>query len=141
MSSRRRHTRSSRDPGAQRASRLNELLREIIAEELRRIDDERLEWVSVTHVRTDRSLDQAIVSYTAALGDGDDEAELIDVFEEYRPRLQAAINRQTNLRRTPPLMFQPDAQLRSANRIEELLASERSRPGNEPEAATTSEEE
>ena len=69
MSSRRRHTRSSRDPGAQRASRLNELLREIIAEELRRIDDERLEWVSVTHVQTDRSLDQAIVSYTAALGD------------------------------------------------------------------------
>lgn len=131
MSSRRRHTRSSRDPGAQRASRLNELLREIIAEELRRIDDERLEWVSVTHVQTDRSLDQAIVSYTAALGDLDDEAELVDVFMEYRPRLQAAINRQTNLRRTPPLSFQPDAQLRSANRIEDLLASERARPGND----------
>lgn len=133
MSSRRRHTRSSRDPGAQRSSRLNELLREIIAEELRRIDDERLEWVSVTHVKTDRSLDQAIVSYTAALGDGDDEAGLIDVFEQYRPRLQAAINRQTNLRRTPPLVFEPDSQLRSANRIEELLASERARPGNPEE--------
>lgn len=141
MSSRRRHTRSSRDPGAQRASRLNELLREIIAEELRRIDDERLEWVSVTHVRTDRSLDQAIVSYTAALGDSDDEAELVDVFEEHRPRLQAAINRQTNLRRTPPLVFEPDAQLRSANRIEELLASERARPGNASEITTASEEE
>lgn len=133
MSSRRRHTRSSRDPGAQRSSRLNELLREIIAEELRRIDDERLEWVSVTHVQTDRSLDQAIVSYTAALSDGDDEAELVDVFLEYRPRLQAAINRQTNLRRTPPLIFEPDAQLRSANRIEELLAVERARPGNPDE--------
>ncbi len=137
MSSRRRHTRSSRDPGAQRASRLNELLREIISEELRRIDDERLEWVSVTHVRTDRSLDQAIVSYTAALGDGADEEALIEVFEQYRPRLQSAINRQTNLRRTPPLVFQPDAQLREANRIEDLLVSERNRPGN----PTASEEE
>ena len=141
MSSRRRHTRTSRDPGAQRASRLNELLREIIAEELRRIDDERLEWVSVTHVRTDRSLDQAIVSFTAALGDGDDEDALIEVFEEYRARLQAAINRQTSLRRTPPLVFEPDAQLRAANRIEDLLASERSRPGNEPESIDSSKEE
>ena len=141
MSSRRRHTRSSRDPGEQRASRLNELLREIIAEELQRIDDERLQWVSVTHVQTDRSLDQAVVSYTAALGDLDEELELVDVFMEYRPRLQAAINRQTKLRRTPPLVFQPDAQLRSANRIEDLLASERARPGNEPESAADSEEE
>ena len=74
-----------------------------------------------------------MVSYTAALGDLDDEAELAEVFEEYRPRLQAAINRQTNLRRTPPLVFEPDAQLRSASRIEELLASERSRPGNPQE--------
>lgn len=133
MSSRRRHTRTSRDPGAQRASRLNELLREIIAEELHRIDDERLEWVSVTHVQTDRSLDRAVVSYTAALGDVDDEEQLAEVFEEYRSRLQAAINRQTSLRRTPPLSFEPDRQLRYANRIEDLLASERERSGNDSE--------
>lgn len=139
MSSRRRHLRSSRDPGAQRSSRLGELIREIIAEELQRIDDERLDWVSVTHVRTDRSLDQALVSFTAALGDLEDEWALVDVFEEHRPRLQQAINRQTSLRRTPPLVFEPDAQLRSANRIEELLASERARPGND--SSGTSEEE
>lgn len=151
MSSRRRHTRSSRDPGAQRASRLNELLREIIAEELGRIDDERLQWVSVTHVQTDRSLDRAIVSYTAALGDVDDEAALADVFEEHRWRLQKAINKQTSLRRTPPLSFEPDTQLRAASRIEDILASERARPGNpsgsdsgsglESSSAITAEEE
>ena len=67
MSSRRRHVQSSgRDQGAQRSSRLNELLREIIAEELNRIDDDRLQWVSVTHVKTDRSLDRAVVRKTAA---------------------------------------------------------------------------
>ena len=120
MGSRRRHV-QSRDPGSQRSSRLNELLREIIAEELNRIDDDRLEWVSVTHVQTDRSLDRAVVSFTAALGDEDDEAALTEVFMEHRKRLQAAIGRQTSLRRTPPLSFEPDSQLRTAARIEELL--------------------
>lgn len=129
MSSRRRHLRSSRDPGAQRSSRLGELLREILAEELQRIDDERLDWVSVTHVKTDRSLDRAVVSFTAALGDADDEAALVDVFEEHRSRLQQAINRQTNLRRTPPLVFEPDAALRSAQHIEDLIAADRARRG------------
>ena len=131
MSSRRRHVHNSgRDQGAQRSSRLNELLREIIAEELNRIDDERLEWVSVTHVKTDRSLDRAVVMYTAALGSADDEAALVDVFEEHRKRLQAAIGRQTTLRRTPPLSFEPDLHLRNASRIEDLLAAERNRPGS-----------
>ncbi len=134
MSSRRRHVqRTGRDQGSQRSSRLNELLREIIAEELTRIDDERLDWVSVTHVRTDRSLDRAVVSFTAALGDADDEFELVAVFEEHRKRLQSAVGRQTNLRRTPPLSFEPDLHLRNATRIEDLIAEEKQRPGNSEE--------
>lgn len=136
MSSRRKHVKGTgRDQGAQRSSRLNELLREIIAEELTKIDDERLDWVSVTHVRTDRSLDRAVVSFTAALGDIDDEFALVDVFEEHRKRLQGAIGRQTSLRRTPPLSFEPDLHLRNASRIEDLIADEKQRPGNAPEAS------
>lgn len=131
MSSKRRHH-ERRDPGAQRSSRLSELLREIIAEELKKIDDERLDWVSVTHVKTDRSLDRAIVSFTAALSSEEDEAALVDVFEEHRVRLQAAIGRQTSLRRTPPLKFAPDVQLRTAQRIEDLL---RNPPPTDPDLA------
>lgn len=131
MSSRRRQIQGGgRDQGSQRSSRLNELLREIIAEELNRIDDERLEWVSVTHVKTDRSLDRAVVSFTAALGSEEEEAALTEVFEEHRKRLQGAIGRQTTLRRTPPLTFEPDLHLRNASRIEDLLAAQRLRPGN-----------
>jgi ribosome-binding factor A len=100
---------------------LNELLREIIADELARIDDERLDWVSVTHVKTDRSLDRAEVFFTAALGEEDAEADLVPVFEEHRIRLQNAIGRQARLRRTPPLYFTPDHVLRSAERIEDIL--------------------
>lgn len=135
MSSRRKHVqRAGRDQGSQRSSRLNELLREIIAEELNRIDDERLDWVSITHVRTDRSLDRAVVMFTAALGDIDDEFALVEVFEEHRKRLQSAIGRQTNLRRTPPLLFEPDLHLRNATRIENLIAKEKQRPGNPGES-------
>lgn len=137
MSSRRKHVQGGgRNQASQRSSRLNELLREIIAEELNRIDDERLDWVSVTHVRTDRSLDRAVVMFTAALGDVDDEFALVEVFEEHRKRLQSAIGRQTSLRRTPPLSFEPDLHLRNASRIEDLLADEKGRPGNGEEEET-----
>jgi ribosome-binding factor A len=37
-----------------RTARLNELLRQIVAEELERIDDERLELVTITNVDVDR---------------------------------------------------------------------------------------
>ncbi len=144
MSSRRRHVQSSgRTQASQRSARLNELLREIIAEELNRIDDERLDWVSITHVRTDRSLDRAVVTFTAALGDIEDEFALVEVFEEHRKRLQSAIGRQTNLRRTPPLLFEPDLHLRNASRIEDLIAEEKQRPGNSGEsgAEVSSEDE
>ena len=117
---RRRHV-PKRDPGAQRSSRLNELLREIIADELTRIDDQRLTWARVSHVQTDRSLDRAVVYFTEALGDEESEHELVEVFEEHRSRLQRAIGSQARLRRTPPLTFEPDNQLRTAERIEDIL--------------------
>ena len=75
------------------------------------------------------------MSFTAALGDIDDEFALVDVFEEHRKRLQAAIGRQTSLRRTPPLSFEPDLHLRNASRIEDLIAEEGRRPGNVPESS------
>ena len=47
-----------------RTARLGELLREIVAEELERIDDQRLELVSITSVEVDADLNRAIVSTT-----------------------------------------------------------------------------
>ena len=117
---RRRHV-PRRDTSSQRSSRLNELLREIIADELTRIDDPRLTWVRVSHVRTDSSLDRAVVYFTEALADADTESELVAVFEEHRSRLQRAVSNQARLRRTPPLVFEPDDQLRTAERIEDIL--------------------
>jgi ribosome-binding factor A len=103
-----------------RTARVNELVREIVAEELERIDDARLELVAVTQVVVDRDLERAVV-YVDALGGADDDEEVLDALSEHRVRLQGAIGRQARLRRTPQLHFQPDDVARGAQRIESII--------------------
>lgn len=112
---RRRQPSSRRYP---RTARLNELVREIVAEELERIDDERLGFFTVTAVEVDPGLEHAKVHWSDL--QASDEV-VLEVLEEHRARLQAAVNRQTHMRRTPVLSFHADVVARSANRIEEIL--------------------
>ena len=111
--------------GFDRTDRLNELLTRILAEELERIDDVRLDLVTVTGVDTDRDLSQAKVYVTG--GTADD--EVIEALEEQRFRLQRAIGDRTRLRRTPPLVFRVDEAVRSAERIEDILRRLRDEDG------------
>lgn len=109
---------SSRD--YPRTARLNTLVREIIADELERIDDERLEFVTLTAVVVDGDLARAAVYYDHSRGEEADE-EIAQAFTDQRKRLQGAVGRQTQFKRTPELRFQPDGVLRDALRIEEVL--------------------
>ncbi len=112
---RRRQTGSRRYP---RTARLNELVREIVAEELRRIDDERLGFFTVTAVEVDPGIEHAKILWTDLSAPDD---VVLEVLEEHRPRLQQAVNKQTHLRRTPILSFHADQVERTASRIEEIL--------------------
>ena len=104
-----------------RTARLNELLREIIGEELERIDDSRLDVVTVISVDTETDLRRAIVFYDCLDGeDGDEDA--LAALGDARVRLQRAIGRQARFKRTPELRFQPDPAVRSGARIEAVLA-------------------
>ena len=103
-----------------RTVRLGELLREVVAEELERIDDTRLELVSITSVEVDADLNRAIVSYDSLAGEAGD-PEILEAFGAYRVRLQAAVGRQIHARKTPVLQFRPDEVIRSAERIERIL--------------------
>ena len=103
--------------GYQRADRLNELLVRILADELERIDDERLGFVTVAGVETDQDLSIARVFLTSDV----DDAGLLKAMAEHRPRLQRAIGDQARVRRVPPLTFVVDDTVRSADRIEEIL--------------------
>ena len=103
-----------------RTARLNTLVREIIADELERIDDERLELVTLTAVVVDSDLGRAAVYYDHSRGEEADE-EIAQAFTDLRKRLQGAVGCQTQFKRTPELRFQPDGVLRDALRIEEVL--------------------
>ncbi len=118
-----------------RTARLGELLREVLAEELERIDDVRLELVSITNVEVDADLNRAIVSFDSLAGEKGD-AEILEAFSACRVRLQASVGRQIHARKTPVLQFRPDEVIRSAERIDRLLRSHEAsatRPAPEPD--------
>ena len=106
--------RSNRTREYQRSARLNELLREIIAEELERVDDDRLDWVSVVSVEVDNELTKARV-YLSSLEQNED--EIIKVLSEYRGRFRKVIGRSARIRRVPDLTFMIDPSIRTGNRI------------------------
>ncbi len=104
-----------------RTARLNELLREILAEELERLDDDRLELLTITSVDIEGDLRHAAVFYDSLQGEDGDE-EILEALGEIRWRLQGAIGRQARMKRTPELTFAPDPAVRAGARIDELLA-------------------
>ena len=114
--------------GYPRTARLSEVLREVIAEDLIRIEDERLEFLTITSVDVDPEMNRAIVYFDSMFGEEGDEG-VIEALGEHRPRLQASINRQMHARKTPILSFKPDEVIRSAARIEELM---RKQPNTSP---------
>jgi len=103
-----------------RTARLNELVREIVADELERLDDERLDLVTVVAVEVEPDLRHATVFVTSPGGEESDE-EVLEALGEVRRRLQGAIGRQARLKRVPELAFRPDEVSRSAARIEDIL--------------------
>ena len=104
-----------------RTARVNELCREILADELERLDDDRLVLVTITHVSVDPDLRHAVVEFSS-LGEREDEA--LEGLDEHRHRLQSAIARQARLKRTPELRFTLDTVIARGARIEELLRDE-----------------
>jgi len=100
-----------------RTARINEVLREVIAEELERLADEdpRLDLLTVTHVEAEPDLRHATV-LLASLPD-----EAVEALAEHRVKLQAAIGRQVRLKRTPQLAFETDPAVASGQKVEDIL--------------------
>jgi ribosome-binding factor A len=109
-----RQTAPSRFP---RSARVNEILREVLAETIERLAefDRRLELVTVTAVQCDPDLRRATVLLASL-----DEEDAV-ALEEVRVRLQAAVSQQVRLKRTPLLTFAADPAVAHGQRIEDLL--------------------
>jgi ribosome-binding factor A len=115
-----------------RSARLSETLREVIAEELVRIDDDRLAFVTITAIDVDNELNRAVV-YFDSLHGAEADAELLEVLEQHRRRMQSSINRQMRTKKTPILVFRPDDVIRTAERIEGIIRADRSERAPRPE--------
>ena len=102
-----------------RSARLGELLRAIVASELARLDDDRLELASVTGVDTSVELSRATV-YISAL---DDEAAAValEALEEHRLHLKQAVARSSAVRKVPDLVFALDPSISAGERIDRIL--------------------
>jgi ribosome-binding factor A len=138
----RRTTREHDRRRAERSARLSETLREVIAEELAKLDDERLSLVTITSVDVDSEMNHGTVYFDSLRGvEGD--ALIVEALGEYRKRLQHEIAVQVKSRRTPVLQFKPDETLRAAERIDAVLREDARRragaPSNEPAAPPSNE--
>ena len=118
-----RRSSKSRKHSYPRAARISETVREVVADELMRIDDDRLAFVTVTAVDVDSEMNRGIVFYDSLQGSEGDE-QIVEALNEHRKRLQRAIADQVHARRTPILQFKPDETIRAANRIDELLRND-----------------
>jgi len=104
-----------------RTARLNQLLREILADELEQIDDDRLEFLSIVSIDVDSDLHRAVVYFDSLQGsEGDD--VVLEALDEHRKRLRQAVGRQARIKRVPELVFRPDPAVREGSHIEEILA-------------------
>lgn len=116
----RRRSGSQRD--FNRTDRIGGLVRDVLALELERIDDERLELVSITTVQVDGALEHAKVYYSSL--HAEEEGRLDEVAEalaELRWPLQQVVNREVRARKTPQISFHYDDVLTSALRIDDIL--------------------
>jgi ribosome-binding factor A len=125
MAGKRNSSRST--PKYSRSARVGTTLQEIIADELVRIDDERLTFVTVTGIDVDPELNRAIVFFDS-LADEEGDAEILEAFAAHRVRLQSSIARQIRAKKTPILSFRPDETIRAAERIERILHDQATMP-------------
>lgn len=108
-------------------ARVNEVVREVVAEELERLADvdDRLELLTVTAVEVEPGLRHGKVLLASLTEDN------LAALADHRGRLQAAISEQVRLKRTPQLSFAPDPAIANGKRVDDILRGLSADPGGE----------
>ncbi|MGH3650823.1 MAG: 30S ribosome-binding factor RbfA [Acidimicrobiia bacterium] len=104
-----------------RMLRVNSTIREVLADEIEKMSDSRLELVSVTAVETAPNLRQATV-FIDVLG-REDQDDALAALRGAAKRLQSVIGREVRIKYTPTLEFAVDPGIIGGERIDELLRS------------------
>jgi ribosome-binding factor A len=105
----------------ERMRRVNEVMREVVGEAIAsELDDPRIGFVTVTAVETRPDLRSARV-FVSVLGDERERDSTMAALNAAHGILQAAVNRELRLKRTPTLKFVYDDTLERAQRLSDLL--------------------
>jgi ribosome-binding factor A len=103
-----------------RTDRVAEEFREILAEEIQRLKDPRIGFVTVTGVSVTPDLHHARITYTV-LGDQKQERATAAGLRSASARLRQALGRQVRLKTLPELEFRLDETIAAHERIEEII--------------------
>lgn len=105
---------------SERTRKIESQLKEIVGEELASLSDPRINGlVTVTAVRVSPDIGNATVFYSLLAGEDAGEAQ--DGLDSAAGRIQSAVGRQTRLRRTPRLRFEPDPVVDNVDKINAAL--------------------
>lgn len=104
-----------------RIHRVGEEFREILAEEIPKLKDPRVGFVTVVGVKVSPDLRHAWVAYTS-LGDEKAKAGTRAALRSARPHLRRVIGRRVRLKYLPELEFQEDTTYEQGRHIDELIA-------------------
>ena len=103
-----------------RMRRVNESVRQVLSEEIGRLKDPRIGFVTVTGVETSPDLRHARV-YVSVLGNERKRQQTISGLEAAHSVLQGALARELRLKRTPQLAFEYDPSVERGVRMTKLI--------------------
>jgi ribosome-binding factor A len=107
-------------PPSPRMRKVNELLREVVAEEITELKDPGIGFITITGVDTAPDLRHAIVFYSV-LGTAEEAKATAGALRRAGPRLQAAVAGQTRIKYTPVLEFRVDPAIEHGLQIDRIL--------------------
>jgi ribosome-binding factor A len=105
---------------ADRMRRVNESIRQVLSEEVGRLKDPRIGFVTVTAVETSSDLRHARV-YVSVLGSERKREQTLTALQAAHSVLQARVAHELRLKRTPQLTFEYDPSVERGVRMTKLI--------------------
>ena len=104
-----------------RMRKVNELVREVVADAVVDLKDPRIGFLTITGAETSPDLRHAVIYYSV-LGTDQEKSDTAEALEHASSRIQRAIGSETRLRYTPKLDFRVDPSIDEGIRISRILA-------------------
>lgn len=103
-----------------RTVRINEVVREVLADEVRRLSDPRLGFVTITDAEVSPDLRHASVYYSV-LGADDAHEATTAALRSATPHLRAVLGHQVRMKYVPDLHFVKDPAAEQGQRVEQII--------------------